>query len=105
MSVHSRRLVLLPEARGDLRHILLFTEQRWGKVQRQNYRGRLFAVFDELARFPNLGRLRPEFGADTLSFRVGQHVVLYRFTDFQLIISRVLHVRRDAEGEVSVVID
>jgi toxin ParE1/3/4 len=101
MSVHNRRLVLLLEARQDLRDILLFTDQRWGREQRRSYRRRIYAVFEQLARFPNLGRLRPEFGPDTFSFLVEQHIVVYRFTAAELIVIRILHARRDADGEFS----
>ena len=99
MSVRSRRRILLPEAREDLRDALLFTEQRWGQAQRRQYRQRLFDAFAELSRFPNLGRLRPELSPATLSFRVGQHVIVYRFTDTEFVVARILHVRRDVEGQ------
>ena len=103
MSAHKRRIVLLAEAREDLRDILLFTDQHWGREQRRSYRQRIYSVLDQLAMFPNLGRLRPEFGPDTFSFRVEQHIVVFRFTASQLIITRILHVRRDAVAEIAVV--
>lgn len=105
MSAHNRRLVLLPEARNDLRDVLLFTERRWGREQRHVYRQRLSAVLHQLATFPNLGRLRQEFGPATFSFPVEQHIVFYRFTASQLIVIRILHVRRDAESEVTTTTD
>jgi toxin ParE1/3/4 len=50
--------------------------------------------FELLAEQPRMGRLRPEFGADVRSFTVENHVIYYRH-DGDVLISRVLHGRRD----------
>ncbi|MBA2598841.1 MAG: type II toxin-antitoxin system RelE/ParE family toxin [Chloroflexia bacterium] len=97
MSAHSRRPVLGVEARGDLSDVLLFTERRWGKTQRREYRRVLWEAFAELARFPHMGRSRPDYGPDFQSFRVRQHIIIYQFTDTELRIARILHIRRDAD--------
>jgi toxin ParE1/3/4 len=98
MSVRRRRPVLGVEARGDLADLLLFTEQRWGKTQRREYQRLLLEAFAELARFPNLGQSRPDYGPDFQSFRVRQHVIVYEVTDTEIRIARILHVRRDADS-------
>ncbi len=98
MSARSRRLVLSAEARDDLSDLLLFTEQRWGKTQRREYRRLLWETFTELARFPHMGRVRPEYGPDFLSFRVRQHLIIYQVTETEISIVRLLHVRRDADS-------
>jgi plasmid stabilization system protein ParE len=64
--------------------------------------GRAFdKAFDQLALFPELGRLRPEFGTDSRSYRVRQHVVIYRVIGVELEIARVVHGRRDIETVLS----
>ena len=98
MSARNLRLVLAPEARDDLRDALVFTQQRWDKNQRREYKQLLVNAFAELASFPELGRACPEFGAGIRSYRVGQHVVIYQATETEIRIARILHVRRDIDG-------
>ena len=73
----------------------------WGTAQRDRYRRQLYNGFDELARHPELGRARPEYGPDSRSFPVQQHVVIYQATDDELRILRILHRRRDIDSELA----
>jgi plasmid stabilization system protein ParE len=57
-------------------------------------------AFAELAAFPGLGRARPEYGVAIRSHRVRQHVVIYQPGETVLRVVRVLHVRRDVDGEL-----
>ena len=98
MSARKLRLVISPAARSDLRDLLAYTERQWGKAQRRAYKQELYQAFDHLARFPALGQARPEYGAYTRTHRVQQHVVVYRVTDVELRIARVIHVRRDLDS-------
>lgn len=99
MSSRKLRLVLSPEAAVNLRDALMFTEQRWGTAQRRTY-NRLFSeTFLKLRAFPELGRPRSEYGGAVRSYRVGQHVVFYGATETELVIVRIMHVRRDVDGE------
>lgn len=50
--------------------------------------------FELLAEQPEMGRLRPEFGAGVRSLAVENHVIYYR-RDGDILIARVLHGRRD----------
>jgi plasmid stabilization system protein ParE/Arc/MetJ-type ribon-helix-helix transcriptional regulator len=50
--------------------------------------------------FPELGRVRPEYGPGLRTYRGRQHVVVYQATDAELRIARVLHERRDAESDL-----
>jgi toxin ParE1/3/4 len=100
MSARRRRIVLSPRAGDDLTGILLYTEQQWGKRQRNNYRRALYKGFRRLADFPGLGRERPDYEPDARSFQVEQHIVIYRATATELRISRILHVRRDIDAEL-----
>ena len=95
-----RRVVLSPEARADLRSISAFTRKQWGAAQRRAYSQRLRDAFDQLAQFPGLGEMRPEYGPAIRGLTVGQHVVFYVVVTDALNIVRVLHVRRDADAEL-----
>jgi toxin ParE1/3/4 len=99
MSARNRRLVITSQARSDLRHALLFSEQQWGKAQRREYERQIFEALANLESFPHLGRLRPEYGSDPLSFPVGQHVAIYQVRETEIRIVRLLHIRRDASSE------
>lgn len=99
MSARRPRLVLTPNAQRDLRNVLVYTEQQWGKAQRRVYRQRFVVAFAELVRFPDLGQPRPEYGPEIRGLRVGQHVVIYQPHDTELRMVRVLHARRDLDAE------
>jgi toxin ParE1/3/4 len=99
MSARKRHLVLTPEARSDLSDILLYTEQQWGLAQVRSYNAQLRAAFEQLTQYPDMGVLRPEFGPGTRSYRVRQHAVIYRPSDTELRIVRILHIRRDHNAE------
>jgi toxin ParE1/3/4 len=98
MSAHRLRLVLAPQARIDLRDVLRYTDQQWGSKRRDTYRQQLFEGFEELTKYPNLGKERPEYGPERRSFRIRQHVVVYQVVNNELRIARIIHVRRDIES-------
>jgi toxin ParE1/3/4 len=79
--------------------MLVYTEQQWGKAQRRVYRQQFVDAFSDLVTFPELGLARPEYGQGIRSHRVGQHVVIYQPHETELRIVRVLHARRDLDGE------
>ena len=92
-------IVLTAEARGDLSEALASTERRRGRAQ-QRADGRLLTdIFVQPARFPGLGRSRPEHGIGIRSYRARQHAVLYEAPDTEIRIAQTLHVRRDIDGE------
>jgi toxin ParE1/3/4 len=100
MSVRKLPLVLSLEAQRELRDILLYTEQQWGRTQRRAYRKQLDIAFARIGRFPDLGILRPEIGQGVRTYRVGQHVIIYQPSDVDVLIVRILHVRRDLDAEL-----
>jgi toxin ParE1/3/4 len=100
MSAHNRRLVISARARADLSDILLYTDRRWGSQQMRAYNRALTDAFAELQRFPHLGRPRPDYGQGYRSFPMRQHAIIYEITDTEITVMRLLHVRRDAEGQV-----
>lgn len=101
MSARSLGLILAPNARRDFRDILLYTEQQWGRSQRRAYRKQLDTAFAQLTRFPGIGIPRPEFGQGMRGHRVGQHVIVYESTDTNVLVARILHVRRDHYAELN----
>jgi toxin ParE1/3/4 len=89
----NRKVRLSVDAEDDLTDILEYTIETWGQERAETYRSRLFQGFRDLADYPALGRTRNEFGLGTRDHIVGQHVIIYRFTDTELIVLRIVHVR------------
>ena len=75
-----------------------YSLETWGRTQRDRYKARIDRALWDLPRFPNLGRARDELLPGLRSHPVGQHVVFYRVTDDEIIISRIIHGRRDIDA-------
>ena len=85
------RLIITPDAETDIRDILRYTQEQWGRPQRNAY----FAVLKQAARriqsFPEIGR---ECESGVREYALRHHVVLYRFEGDTVSILRVMHPRR-----------
>ena len=88
---------MTPEAADDLRDLLQYSLQTWGRRQRDTYQALILRALRDLARFPGLGRNRDELGPGLRSHPVGQHVVIYAASDTELV---VVHGRRDLADEL-----
>jgi toxin ParE1/3/4 len=93
-----RRIVLAPEAEDDLRDILQISFERWGTRQRDVYRRQLQDEFRRIAEHPQIGLARPEFGERIRSRLCGSHVVFYEPREREIVITRLIHQRRDPES-------
>lgn len=101
MSVRNFGVRLSAAARDDLREILLFTRERWGRVQRERYRIRIGRALDVLAANPAIGQARDDLFLGCRSFRVGPHLIYYQVVSKTVVVARILHERRDATTEVT----
>jgi toxin ParE1/3/4 len=84
-----------PRARDDLKDIGRYTQQKWGKLQRNKYLKQLEQRFDWLAENPLLGRRRSDVGEGLYSFLQAEHVVFYRFRPEMVEIIGVVHQEMD----------
>jgi toxin ParE1/3/4 len=100
MSARKRRLILKPDARADMRGILLYTQQHWGGDQRRRYRTRLYDAMRSLRDYPEWGRQRDEYFPGCRGLVVEQHVIFYRLTDEEIVVLRILHGTQDATDQV-----
>ena len=96
-----RSIVLTPRARDDVLAISDYTLTRWGDAQMGRYVDQLHKRFEQLARLPRLGKLRPDLGRHYRSAPQGSHVIFYRVTTTHLVIVRILHGRMSAERHLS----
>ena len=95
------RFHLTPTAHASLASIGRYTEETWGRRQRDAYLGALDARFRELADAPLQGSARDDLGADLRSFPEGKHVIYYLPRTQDIVIVDVLHVRMDPALHVS----
>lgn len=91
----SRDLRLAPQARHDVEAILSYSLVTYGVDRWDDYKVRLDRAFNRLAEFPEIGRDRPELGADLRSHTVERHVVVYLVTRDAVVMVRGLSARQD----------
>ena len=70
-----------PRALQDLKNIGRYTEQQWGRRQRNSYLKALEKRFGWLADNPQLGKHRMDVAEGYYSFPQGEHVVFYMIGD------------------------
>ena len=86
-------------AKRDLIQIASYTEERWGKRQRDLYLRQLDAAFQQLAENSAIGRQCDYIRAGYRKFPVSSHVIFYRNAGIELVeIVRILHKRMDVSG-------
>ncbi|MEO9862577.1 MAG: type II toxin-antitoxin system RelE/ParE family toxin [Yoonia sp.] len=84
-------VALRPAARADLDAIWDYTVTTWSQDQAVTYLGGLGQVFDKLAQFPEMARLRDEFTPAVRIMPYQRHLVIYTADDTTLDVIRVVH--------------
>ncbi|MBF0266596.1 MAG: type II toxin-antitoxin system RelE/ParE family toxin [Gammaproteobacteria bacterium] len=82
-------------ANQDLLDIGLFTEQNWGRAQRNKYLDEIDLQFQKLADNPHLGISYNEIRASYRGQLVGKHIIFYIPYNYGVRIVRVLHQNMD----------
>lgn len=96
MSSHRLQVIYSDDARSELADILLYTEQEWGRQQREDYTRLIRETISTLAETPSLGRSRDELSEGLRSYPAGSHILYYWVNEDVLIVAHILHGRRDA---------
>ena len=78
-------------AQSDMRGILRYTFEQWGKEQAVRYAQGLQGCFQILAESPEAGRACDEISKHLRRHEHGKHVVFYRLNQTGIRIVRVLH--------------
>mgnify|MGYP002335975219 CR=1 FL=1 len=89
-----------PRARADLREIWTYSADRWGEDQADRYIGELRAAVEAIAERPSRGKSRNELSEGLLSVTVRAHLILYRATENDVIIVRILHQSMDIRAHL-----
>ena len=92
-------VVLRPRAEADLDHIAQYTIAEWGQTQAARYLADLRRQINFAAEFPDAGS--PAFGLPDQyrKVRAGMHHAIYRRSDTQLLVVRVIHSSEDVPDE------
>jgi len=86
---------LTPRAAQDLRAIARYTQDIWGKAQRDTYLRAMDRRFFWLAEHPALGRSRPDVKEGYYSYAQGSHVIFYLMREGGIDIIGIPHQRMD----------
>ena len=86
---------ITPRARDDLENNARYTQNNWGRVQRNNYMKNFETRFEWLAENPGLGKHRIDIAEEYYSFPEGQHVVFYLLNQQWIEIIGILHKNMD----------
>ncbi len=94
---------LTNKAKADLKEIGRYTQEQWGREQRNQYLTMLNGCFEQLAASPLKGKDSSDIRNGYRKFGIGRHVIFYRQTSFvdTIEIVRVLHGRMDLETQLS----
>ena len=92
---------LSKEAKNDLRTIAVFTENRWGRAQRNFYIKQLDEAFLMLAQNPNLGISCDYIRDSYRKFPQGSHIIFYKRTaQSDILVVRILHKSMDYDSQL-----
>lgn len=72
---HTYRIT--PRALQDLQNIGRYTQEKWGREQRNKYLRALEKRFEWLAKNPHMGSPRPEIQKGYFSYIQGSHLIFY----------------------------
>ena len=88
-------------ARADLKGIAKFTDQTWGREQRNKYMTEFDQSFHRLAENAELGKACDYIRQGYRVYTVGSHLIFYKVGSGQSVdIIRVLHKRMDISARL-----
>jgi toxin ParE1/3/4 len=94
--------ILSAQAKIDLKNIARYTDQNWGRQQRNLYLKQMDGTFRALSRRPALGVACDYIKPGYRKFPQGGHVIYYREgTIAKIEVIRVLHKNMDVELNLS----
>jgi toxin ParE1/3/4 len=94
------RIVLRPKAEADIRKISEYTKTQWGKAQAKRYVEDLRQQLKFAAEFPGIGSEAMGLPPEYRKVRSGSHRAIYRCTESELIVVRIVHEREDVPDDI-----
>jgi len=91
---------LTKKAKEDLRSIALYTQNRWGREQRNLYIKQFDESFILLSNAPQLGKACDDIKAKYRKFPQGSHIIFYKEADVsEMLVIRILHKNMDIDSK------
>ena len=90
---------LTNKAKADLRAIAIFTEERWGKEQRNLYIKQFDDAFHLLVDSPLAGKVCDYIKDGYRKFPLGSHLIFYKEHNNVIEIIRILHKSMDVDAK------
>lgn len=98
----TKPFVLTRKAKADLKAIAIYTEERWGRDQRNLYIKQLDDAFRLLAGTPLAGKDCTDIKCGYRKFPQGSHIIFYRSGSNRVIeIVRLVHKNMDVESTLT----
>lgn len=94
------RLVVSPAARREMTDIWLYTADRWGIDQADAYVSQIESSIARALEIPRIGGSVIGLPPVYRKLKCGSHRIIYRHTDSELIVVRVLHERHDVPDDI-----
>jgi len=86
------------KAVDDLKSIGRYTQDHWGREQRNKYLSMVDACFHTIAHQPGVGITCDYICPGYRKYHVGRHLIFYRHIGNQIEIIRILHDSMDIES-------
>ncbi|RPJ66083.1 type II toxin-antitoxin system RelE/ParE family toxin [Alteromonas sediminis] len=82
-------------AKQDLKDIAIFTQQKWGREQRNSYLKQFDDSFRLLGENPDVGKACDELMQGYKKFPQGSHIIYYKRMNGYVLVIRILHKSMD----------
>ena len=95
-----REVIWRPRAEADLDAITNYTIAEWGAAQAKRYVLDIRRQIDFAIGAPGIGSEAYGLPAEYRKLQAGRHRVIYRYTENELIVVRIIHEREDAPDDI-----
>lgn len=89
-----------PRAEADIEAIVDYTKTEYGERQAKRYVEEILRQVAFAAEFPGIGSEAVGLPAEYRKVRSGLHRVIYRHTEHELIVVRIIHASQDVPDEI-----
>ena len=93
-------IVFRPKAEADLNAIAEYTKVAWGEAQAKRYILDLRHQIEMTTQFPGMGSKALGLPPAYRKVRSGHHRAIYRYTETEFIVVRIIHEREDVPDEI-----
>lgn len=93
-------IIFRPRAESDLLAITRYTKTEYGDAQAKRYIEDLRNHISFAAEFPGIGSEVRGLPSTYRKVRSGSHRAIYRYTERELIVVRIVHEREDVPDEI-----